>query len=51
MAWAVFKIEAITEMVSVAPSHILSAITHAALTMKIPRLDNKIFDNVKVQIM
>lgn len=32
------KIEAITGMISAAPSHILSTITHAALTVKILRL-------------
>lgn len=46
----IFKIEATAEMASVGPSHILSAITHAALTMIRPGVDNKIRDTVKVQI-
>lgn len=37
----IFQIEATTEMASVAPSRILPAITHAALTMIGPQVDNK----------
>lgn len=47
----IFEIEAAAEMASGAPSRILSAITHAALPVMLPKVDNNICDTVRVQIM